>query len=554
MGAMSKRSDGTKRHRLGGLLAVGALVTTATVLAVEAGPTGAGAAGGKNRLSASSALVVNDPVGPATLDEAGNACGNEDQWAANFYRQLVEFGSKRGPYPGTTVENSDKIIGDVAKSWTESSDGKRYVFHLNPTAKFLDGKPINAAAVKFTFQRAVKLASCGGTFWVAENFKNIPTVATPNNTTVVFHFKKPNQLFLSAIAATGPASIYEPSEVLKHPDKKGQSVNPYWATHIAGGGGPFILDSYSPDHLMTMHRNPSYNGPRKAKSEKVVVNFGMAESTAVLQARSGAADVTEGITPDDMASLAGSGQLRVLKFAAPLMYSLGMNNSLAPFDNQTFREALLYAIPYKDILTQVMRGFGELYYGPITHALPHFNPKLSAPVPLDLTKAQALLKQSGVATPVNVQLVLQEGATVPAAMATIIQASWKQIGVNVTLRTLGVTDYNTTVEAHKAQVFIRIDGPGDPDPGWLLGYDMVCGGPFNLSVICIPEADKLLAAAESTSNQAKQQQAYDKITTVWRSHWAKGILLNIDNGIVLNKRVKHFEWGVNPQQLYNIWK
>lgn len=540
---------------------IGLLLVAALALAVSMGAGAAPRSAAKTTLTssttsakASSPLVVNDPVGPATLDETGNACGNEDQWAANFYRQLVQFSSKPGPFPRTTVVDPDKIIGDVAKSWSESKDGRTYTFLLDPTANFPDGKPIDSAAVKFTFQRALKLGSCGLTFWLAEQYDNVPTMETPNSTTVVVHLKRPNQLLLSAWATNGPTAIYEPSEVRKHPDKKGQTVNPYWANHIAGGGGPFILDSYAPSHRMTMHRNPSYNGPKRAKSENVVANFGLSQSTLLLQARSGAADVTIGLSADAMVSLRSNKNLRVLKFPAPLFYSLGLNNSIPPFNNQKLREALAYAVPYQDILNKVIRGFGELYYGPIAHALPHFNPALSAPITYDLTKAQTLIKQSGVTLPLDVQLVLQQGATAPAQMATIIQAVWKQIGVNLTLQTLGVTQYNETVEGKKAQAFIRIDGPGDPDPGWLLGYDMVCGGGFNLSVICIPQADKLLAQALSTGNKATQKKLYDQITTIWRANWPKIILLNIDNGIVLRTAVKNYEWGVNPQMLWNIWK
>ena len=506
--------------------------------------------------SASSAqLVVNDPVGPATLDEASNACGFEDQWANNFYRQLVRLGRKPGPYSGVSVQDPTKILPDVAKSWTESKDGKTYTFHLDPKAKFLDGTPINAAAVKFSFDRAQQLKSCGSDFWYAEIATDIPTITTPNATTVVARLKAPNQLLLPAWSVPGPTAIYEPSVVKQHPDTPGQSVNPYWANHIAGGGGPYILDQYVPSHVMVMHRNPKYSGPIPAQTAKVTANFGLSESSLLLQARAGAADVTFGLTPDDFLSLRSNSNLRLYKLPVQQFYSLGLNNSIAPFTNQTFREALSYAVPYQDILSKVLRGFGELFYGPIAHTLPHFNPKLSAPRAYNLAKAKALIQKSGVKTPVNVDMVLQQGAAVPAQMATIVQSIWKQLGVNVTLDTQGVTAYNTIVEAHKAQAFIRIDGPGAADPGWLLGYDMQCNYPFNLSVICIPQADKLLAKAEASTNQAVQQKLYNQITTIWRAHTPKIILANIDQSIAVSKKVKHYDWSViAPEELHGIVK
>src|SRR5262249_5682080 len=161
-------------------------------------------------------------------------------------------------------------------------------------------------------------------------------------------------------------------------DKPKQVVNPYWANHIAGGGGAYILDQYLPNQKMVMHANPNAIGVN-ARSQQVIVNFGQSESTLLLQARSGAADVTIGLSPNAVQSLEGNKNLRILKIPAQQFYSLGLNNSIAPFDNEKFREALTYAVPYKDIVDKVMHGFGKLYYGPIAHTLPHFNPKLSAP-------------------------------------------------------------------------------------------------------------------------------------------------------------------------------
>lgn len=538
----------------GGIACVGVLATLVAQACGGSSPnpatTGSGGGGGRG-----ATLVVNTPVGPATLDASANACGFEDQWSINFYRQLVRIGRKPGSSPGTTVPDPAKIEPDVAKSWAVSSDGLKYTFRLDPDATFNDGTQITSQAVKFTFNRAVKLKSCGMTFWAAEGDPENLTLSTPDSTTLVVRLKKPNSLLLGAWASPGPTSIYDPKVVRKHPDASGQAVNSYWANHIAGGGGAFVLEEYAPGTKMVMRRNPNYTGPTPAKVEKATANFGMSASTLLLQARSGTADVTFGLTPDDLVSLQGNGNARVLKFPVQQFYSLGLNNAMAPFKNQKLREALSYAVPYQDILSKVLRGYGKLFYGPIAHTLPHFNPKQSAPLPYDLSKAKALLAQAGVKLPLNVTMVLQQGAQVPAAMAAIIQATWKQLGINVKINTLGVTAYNETVQAHEAQTFIRVDGPGVSDPGWLLGYDMVCEVPFNLSSICIPEADKLLAQAQATTDPTKQQALYDQITEIWRAHTPKLVLAHIDQGIVLSRNVKHYDWSaVAPQELHGIEK
>jgi peptide/nickel transport system substrate-binding protein len=530
-----------------GLLVVGCGGSGSGGAVPGGGSSGSGSGGGP--------LVINAAVAPATLDPPSDQCGFEDEWDVNLYRQLIRVGRKPGPYANTSVQDPAKFESDVAKSWSESSNGLVYTFHLDPSAKFNDGTPITSQAVKFTYDRAIKLKSCGESFWAAEGDPSNLSLSTPNATTLVVRLKKPNQLLLGAWAFPGPTSIQEPKVVQEHPDAAGQAVNPYWADHIAGGGGPFVLDSYSAGTQLVMSKNPAYTGPTPAHVQKVIANFGLSESTLLLQARSGAADVTFGLNPGDLSSLESDSSLRVLKFPVQEFYDIGLTNTVAPFTNAKVREALAYAVPYAQILKNVLYGYGSSYYGPLVPTLPFFNPKLSAPLPYDLAKAKALLASSGVKLPLKVTLVLQQGAQVPAQIGTAVQATWKQIGVDVTLDTLGSSAYNDTVEGQKAQAFIRVDGPGVSDEGWLLGYDMECKALGNNSAICIPQADKLLAQAETTTDKAKQQQLYDQITTLWRSHYPKIIVAGIDNGIVLSQSITHFDAPViAPEAVAGISK
>src|SRR4051794_484484 len=40
--------------------------------------------------------------------------------------------------------DSSKLVGDVAKSWTVSPDGKTFTFELKPGLKFASGNPLTA--------------------------------------------------------------------------------------------------------------------------------------------------------------------------------------------------------------------------------------------------------------------------------------------------------------------------------------------------------------------------------------------------------------------------
>ena len=66
---------------------------------------------------------------------------------ANTYSKLVNL----------DMNDTSKVVGELAESWTISEDGMTYTFKLKPGLKFASGNPITAEDVAFSFERAVKL-------------------------------------------------------------------------------------------------------------------------------------------------------------------------------------------------------------------------------------------------------------------------------------------------------------------------------------------------------------------------------------------------------------
>ena len=65
----------------------------------------------------------------------------------NAYDRLIRF----------DVNDPSKLVGDIAKTWSVSADGKTYSFELKPGVKFASGNPMSAEDVVFSLQRAVLL-------------------------------------------------------------------------------------------------------------------------------------------------------------------------------------------------------------------------------------------------------------------------------------------------------------------------------------------------------------------------------------------------------------
>lgn len=95
-------------------------------------------------------LVIGKAADPQTLDPAVTIDNND--WTVTYpsYQRLVQYKTD-GDKGSTDVE------GDLASSWKASDDQKEWTFTLKDNAKFADGTPVTAEAVKLSFERLLKI-------------------------------------------------------------------------------------------------------------------------------------------------------------------------------------------------------------------------------------------------------------------------------------------------------------------------------------------------------------------------------------------------------------
>jgi peptide/nickel transport system substrate-binding protein len=523
-------------RRVVAIAVAAALVAVAYAAATDTTPTAQAAP----RAAAASPLVVDLAGGSGTLDPA-QACGSFDVgFDGNVYSTLTQYGHKNGP-GGTQQVNPGKIVPYFAKSWTISKHGRVYTFKLPAGVTFPSGHPMNAQAVKYSFDRNIKTGGCGK-YFIEDGLSLIKSVTAPNPTTVVIRLNRPDLNALQDWAQPG-AAIVDPGLVAAHGGVKKGVVNKWMQGHVAGNG-PFILKSYNPANQAVLVANPHFFGPKPA-SKKIIVNFVGNDSTLLLQARSGQADVTLGLSKQAAISLKGNSCCRLV--VSPTTQSLQIimpsSKNNAPFDNTKFRTALTYAVPYQDILKKVALGYGQLFYGPFAPLFPQYVASLEKPRTFDLTKAKQLIQQSGVSTPVNAEMIINGDVPIDEQLATIVQGIWSQIGINMKITKLSTSDFETRINKRDYQLAITQDGPGVIEAGYYLGYDMQCNNPYNAAGICIPAADKWLAKARAEANPAQRLSDYRKIIPLWTAASPK-IPVYADQYIsVLNRRVKHYYYS-----------
>jgi peptide/nickel transport system substrate-binding protein len=516
---------------------VGALVAVSVgvgALAFTAAGTAARNAGGT--------LVVNINTGPATIDPR-DMTSFFDTIGLNFYVRLVAYGS-RPATAGTRTFDPNKFDAYLAKSWTVNKAGTVYTFKLRTGLKFPSGVPVDSKAVKCSFQRSF---SGIGSYFLEDGIPgNFKSVAAPNPTTVVITLKQPDPSILQGWSQPA-ASIVDCAKVASEPKT-------WLATHEAGAG-PFQMVSYEPNKQMTLQARPSYvawakaNGLPVPQANRIVINFINSDSTLLLQARSGAANVTIGLAKQSVASLRKDSRVKIGTYLTTIQEQMLLPWDKPPWNNEKFREAMVYAVPYQQILSKIAYGYGKLFYGPLPPVMRYYSAGLSKPIVFNLTRAKQLIQQSGVSTPVDVTLTVDEGNTVHQQIATLLQSIWKSLGVNLTVQTLAPADYTGAMFGFKVQSAIRYDGPGVIDAGYYLGYDMrtnVVGIGKNINLMSIPAADKLLDQARKSLNPATRQALFNRIATLWRANYPKIVFYNDVATVVLSKNMKSFTYYHEP--------
>jgi peptide/nickel transport system substrate-binding protein len=520
-----RRRAAAYRHVVGLLLG-----STSVVFAAGCGDAKTSATAGK------SAMIINMVRTPHSLDPA-NQCDAADPLAGNLYSRLVQFGTKPGP-DGTLESDQTKLEPDLARSWDVSHDGRTYTFHLRSGAKFGSGRPVDAEAVVYNFDRVQKMGVCSAFAVSTADNGNVRSVRALDPTTVEIKLRRPNSSLIRSWA-TPSLGIVDPSVVEAHGGVVAGKPNEYLATHDAGSG-PFIIKRYQPNQSLVLVSNPTYYGP-KPKTTQLTVNFVSADSTLQLQASNGTADVTIGLSKQGYNSLRSNSKVRRVAYTARTTEQVVLNWDKAPFDQVLVRRAVATAVPYDALISKVTFGLGKAFYGPILPGMPFYNAPLSQPLATDVAKAKDLIQQSGVKTPIRVTLVIDQGNQIHEQLATLLQDTWNQIGLKVSIRKLDQAAYTDTLFGNKAQATLRTDFPFVDDPDYYLGYDLQCQkGAENTGHICVPSIDRALLRARRALSDGDKQHAYDEVTRLWRDNAPKVFLYLEQDTVVLSRRVGSF--------------
>jgi peptide/nickel transport system substrate-binding protein len=428
-----------------GIALFAAAAVAAAAFAGSAGHTGASkkAVDTKTLIVAVSSDIQNlDP----TLSSADVAT---QELLTNVYDWLIDY--KVVTKGGLPYGSPNQFVGAIAQSFSWNKLHTILTFHLRKGIKFANGDPIDANAIKFTYDRIFGQNGVTAALTGMAAVKSADSIKVINPTTVQFTVAQPNSLLFGNMAQFGH-SILDPKVVQAHESKSDPYAHNWLSTNVDGTAqGPFVLDSWQHGSQWVLKANPNYYG-QKPKVDQVIFKIIPNASSRLALLKSGAVDIAYDLPLKDIKALQTDSDVQVVRYPSRFVVFLGMNSKMKPLNNVKVRQAISYAVPYKTILSQVLQGYGRQLTSPIPFGTPTHTDKYFV-YNTNVDKAKQLLKEAGYPNGFNITLDVASGVDEGQETAVWVQQALGQIGIKVQIQQLPGANFTSRLQKHQLGFF-----------------------------------------------------------------------------------------------------
>jgi peptide/nickel transport system substrate-binding protein len=402
----------------------------------------------------------------------------------------------------------------------------RLTYHLNPKAKWSDGKPVSAAdlvyTLKTTVDTSIDKAPTGGGWVNRAGYTLINKTKVIDPKTVQFTFSKPfaawKELFLGALGVL-PAHALEGTDYTK--DFINNLDNPKTGQPI--GSGPFLVKSFVKGSQLTLIRNPNYWGPHKAYLNSVIFRFLTDTNTEIQQVKGGEVDAIYPQPQLPLAELRGAAGLQVQSSLGSQYEHIDIQlgpkgNPLAR--NPWIRRAIMMSIDRREVLKTLFSKLNPnlkpldnvIYLNNQKSYQAHFNKWDYNP-----KKAQALLESHGCkkggdgiyscnGTRMTFSFESIKGNQLRELAFQIMQARVKASGIELTnnFKPSNIAfGQDLTAQTWDMFMFAWVGTP-DPAANTAIWSCPTQGGTSNYMSYCNARATKLMKAADTELDPTKR--------------------------------------------------
>ena len=300
-----------------------------------------------------------------------------------------------------------------------AADKVTWTIKLRTDIKFSNGTPMTSADVKFSIDKATKGSGWGFLNTAIEN------ITTPAADTVVIKTKFPWAPLLSDLACFSNAILPN--------NYGGKSAVEFFKAPI--GTGPFVLGQWTPGTQIKLVANKTYWQPGKPYLNSVTWKYVADDNTREFMLKGGQADINEEPPATSIASLRAARGIKVGLFPAAQSRYLEFNHKTPGLDDVHVRRAISMAIDRKALIKVVLAGNGFASNSFLAPNVGFYDPKTPG-LQYDMKAAAAeLAKSAKYKKGLSLQFLAAGGSIEDNAVASILQASFKKLGIKLTIVT-----------------------------------------------------------------------------------------------------------------------
>ncbi len=420
----------------------------------------AAACGGRDRGPTGGIVVVSAGADAETLFPPLVVTNQGRAVTELIYDKLADIG------PGLNTIGDAGFVPKLASTWEWSRDSLTITFHMNPNARWHDGRPVTARDVQYAFK--VWTDSAVGAVQRSA-LASVDSIATPDALTARVHFREraPEQFFAFVytliplpahrLAAIADTALHDAAEV-----------------RAPVGNGPFRFVSWMPRVRLELAANAAYYAGRP-RLDGVVYVVAAQGATVAARLLAGEADFLEQLAPPDFAQLPADHSVRAQAYGGfdYLFVQFNLRDPAATerahpiFGDVALRRALTLGVNRTAIVRSIFDTLARPAIGPFSRTQWTADTTLRG-IPFDSALAARALDSLGWhdtngdgvrergGRPLAFSLLVPASSRARQAAAVLLQAQLKTIGVRVTIEQ---ADFNAFLDrAHRAAFDALVGG------------------------------------------------------------------------------------------------
>jgi oligopeptide transport system substrate-binding protein len=469
-------------------------------------------AGEQGQAAAEQVITINWGTEPPSLDP-GLAT---DTTSSNILTNLMD--------PLVVLDDELQAKENLAQSWRLTNGGKTVTLKLRRDGKWSNGDPVTARDFEWSWKRTISpelAADYAYQFFGIQGaseyneckkscnaLRDKVGVKATDDHTLQIQLIAPQPWFLQQLAHHSFLAVHRPT-VEQHGEKWTEAAN-------IVTNGPFKLARWEHNSRIDLVKNDQWRNADQVSLTRVNGRMISDGTTAVQAFEAGEVDATSSLPPEETPRLKDTPEYNQYEALGTYYYGVNVKNIADPKQ----RQAMALAVPRQTIIDNITQADQIPAQGFTPQGMPGhetINPESSFLPPAgDMERAKQLMSE--VQSPKRDINLLLNDSPGHREIAVAVQAAWKDLGLNVTIR-----------QQEWAQ-FLEFIGP-PPDKsvdvfrlGWIADFTdaynflelWTCKSGNNSTNFCSQEYDRVvnrIRTGQVTDDQ-ERFQAYNQLEEI----------------------------------------